>query len=44
MVPYTVKEEIKELNHMYTCLRHAKVVLLREGREVMVHFYALLLQ
>ncbi|MCI9150113.1 MAG: hypothetical protein HFI42_06355 [Lachnospiraceae bacterium] len=42
--PYTVKEEIKELNHMYTCLRHAKVVLLREGREVVVHFYALLLQ
>lgn len=39
--PYTVKEEIRELNHLYTASRHAKVVLLRDDREVTVHFYAL---
>lgn len=39
--PYTVKEEVQELNHMYASSRHAKIVLLRDNREVAVHFYAL---
>lgn len=42
--PYTVKEEIQELNHMYASSRHAKIVLLRDDREVVVHFYALSVQ
>ena len=42
--PYVVKEEIQELNHMYASSRHAKIVLLRDGREVAVHFYALSIQ
>ena len=39
--PYTVKEEIRELNHIYATSRHAKIVLLRNDREVAVHFYTL---
>lgn len=39
--PYEIKEEIQELNHIYASSRHAKTVLLRDGREVAVHFYAL---
>ena len=39
-----VKEEIQELNHMYASSRHAKIVLLRDDREVVVHFYALSVQ
>ncbi len=42
--PYTIKKEIQELNHMYSSSRHAKIVLLRDGREVSVHFYALSVQ
>lgn len=42
--PYMVKEEIQELNHMYAYSRHAKIVLLRNDREVAVHFYALSVQ
>ncbi|MDE7434752.1 MAG: hypothetical protein K2N01_02855 [Lachnospiraceae bacterium] len=42
--PYTIKEEIQELNHMYASSRHAKIVLLRDDREVAVHFYALSVQ
>lgn len=42
--PYQVKEDIKELNHMYASSRHAKIVLLRDGKEVSVHFYALSVQ
>ena len=42
--PYVVKEEIQELNHMYASSRHAQIVLLRDGREVAVHFYALSIQ
>lgn len=39
--PYVVKEEIRELNHIYATSRHAKTILLRNDREVAVHFYAL---
>ncbi len=42
--PYIVKEEIRELNHMYTTSRHARIVLLRNDREVTVHLYALSVQ
>ena len=39
--PYVVKKPLYEVNHMYTESRHAKVVLERNGKETMVHFYAL---
>ncbi|MDE6014192.1 MAG: hypothetical protein K2H41_00630 [Acetatifactor sp.] len=42
--PYEVKEAIQELNHIYATSRHAKTVLLREDKEIAVHFYALLVQ
>lgn len=42
--PYAVKEEIQELNHIYASSRHAKIVLLRDDRELVVHFYALSVQ
>ena len=42
--PYEVKEEIRELNHIYATSRHAKAVLLRDGSDVSVHFYALSIQ
>lgn len=42
--PYEVKEEIREINHIYTTSRHAKAVLLRDNKEVNVHFYALSVQ
>ena len=37
-------KDIQELNHMYASSRHAKIVLLRDDREVAVHFYALSVQ
>lgn len=42
--PYVIKEEIRELNHIYATLRHEKAVLLRDDRDVSVHFYALSIQ
>lgn len=40
--PFMLKDEIHEVNHLYTNLKHAKAVILREGREVSVHFFAIL--
>lgn len=42
--PYAIKEEIQELNPIYSSSRHAKIVLLRDDREVAVHFFALSVQ
>lgn len=42
--PYAVKEEIRELNHIYASSRHAKTVLLRDDRELAVHFFVLSMQ
>lgn len=42
--PYLVKEEIRELQHIYSNSRHAKTILLRNDKEIAVHFYALLVQ
>lgn len=40
--PFMLKDEIHEINHIYTDSRHAKAVILREDREVSVHFFAVL--
>lgn len=42
--PYKVKEEIQEMPHIYTDSGHAKTILLRNDKDVAVHFYALSVQ
>lgn len=42
--PYEVTDKIHELNHIYTESRHAKAILIRNGREINVHFFALAVQ
>ncbi len=42
--PFKVKDELWEMNHIYCDSRHGKTVLLRENKEVAVHFYAMCMQ
>lgn len=42
--PFELKEEISEVNHIYTDSRHAKAKMLRSGKMVSVHFFAILIQ
>lgn len=42
--PFELKEEISEVSHIYTDSRHAKAKVIRSGKLVSVHFFAILVQ
>lgn len=42
--PFELEEEISEVSHIYTDSRHAKAKVIRSGKSVSVHFFAILVQ
>lgn len=42
--PFKIKEELREINHMYTNSKHAKAVICREDINVSIHFFAVLVK